>query len=82
MHKFTLCILITLAITGIKTKHLQKRAAAAGPTWQTKQIPYAFSNIIEFNFEQRHKIGIIYMKTFTFQCAQQVLSYSTLNLQR
>lgn len=30
--------------------------AAVGPTWPTRQIPYAFSNIIDFGFEDRDLI--------------------------
>jgi hypothetical protein len=33
-----------------------KRAVGSGPTWPTLQIPYAFTNIIEFDFSARSLI--------------------------
>lgn len=34
----------------------KKKRAAVGPLWPDRKIPYAFSNIIEFNFDERIKI--------------------------
>lgn len=31
----------------------RRRRAAVGPMWPTKRIPFAFSNIIDFDFEER-----------------------------
>lgn len=32
---------------------IRERRAAVGPIWVTKQVPFAFSNIIEFDFDDR-----------------------------
>lgn len=37
-------------------KKLKNKRAAVGPLWPSKKIPYAFSNIIEFDFDERIKI--------------------------
>ncbi len=52
-------LIITIIIIDVGSIKLKKRAAAAGRTWPVKRIPYAYSNIMEFSFEQRHHIGII-----------------------
>ncbi len=49
---------ITSIIIDVDSFKLKKRAAAAGRTWPVKKIPYAYSNIMEFSFEQRNHIGI------------------------
>jgi hypothetical protein len=56
--KFLFVLLtITSIIIDVGTAKLDKRAAAAGRSWPIKKIPYAYSNIMEFSFEQRHHIG-------------------------
>jgi hypothetical protein len=60
---FVVLIVMNLAITfecsklteTIKAKR-NKKAVGSGPIWPTLQIPYAFSNIIEFDFNARSLI--------------------------
>lgn len=50
----SLIIVIVLAIGLAQSASIRKeKRAAVGPVWSSKKIPYAFSNIIEFDFDDR-----------------------------
>ena len=55
---FLICLLaLALVFDTVKSSTLSRqRRSPIGPVWPTKKIPYAFSNIIEFDFEARATI--------------------------
>ena len=56
LKTFIFCIALCSLATGQLNSQARRRVfkrSPVGPVWPTKKIPYAFSNILEFDFEAR-----------------------------
>ena len=52
----SLAVVILLVRADILSSKIRRARAAVGPIWPQKKIPYAFTNIIEFDFHARDTI--------------------------